>query len=156
MTHTYLGRDAEADKAAKGIRYYGTSPYLLAYSDGKGGIIVSEVLSLPDPDKKMSAEAVSTLAEVGGTLEFDRGVLTTSSETGDATVVPNAVLKAVETLAPSILAKMFDDPTKKKDFEIPGPYLFKIVLKGGAPYLVGGAADTPIKITLLPQEKKEK
>lgn len=155
LTHEHLGRDDAADRTSTGIRYLGTSPYLLAYSDGKGGMVVSKVLFLPDPAKKMATRLTSQLAEVGGTLEFDRGVLTSASATGDATTVPTAILKAVESLAPAALAAVLDDPDKAKGapFIVPGPYLFKIVVDSGAPYLLGGPANTPIKITLLPQVK---
>jgi hypothetical protein len=153
VAHKHI-KDDKADAASTGIRYYGTSPYLLAHSDGKGGIIVSKILHLPDPAKKMSAESIATLADIGGTLEFDRGVLTTANATGDAAAIPTAILKAVEKVAPALLAAM-DVPAKKDDpLQIPGPYLYKIVLRGGEPHLIGGAARTPIKITLLAPEKE--
>src|SRR6266542_3545348 len=69
----------QAEAAATGVRYLGTSPYLIAYSDGKGGV-VAEVKYLPDPAKKMSATPVSKLSDVDANMDFDRGVLTTSVE----------------------------------------------------------------------------
>ena len=155
VTHRHI-TDPNADASSTGIRYYGTSPYIIAYSDGKGGVVVSDILHLPDPAKKMSAEATTQLAEVGATMEFDRGVLTSATATADATTVPTAVLKAIEKLAPALIAAM-DDPAKRKadPFQIPGPSIYKIVVKGGEPYLVGGASETPIKVTLLPQDKEK-
>jgi hypothetical protein len=156
VTHRQIGTSLEDDSRATGIRYYNTSPYLLAYSDGKGGIVVSKVLYLPDPQKKMSADLSATLADVGATFVLDRGVMTRSGASGDATAVPKAILQAVETLAPSILGAL-DEPTSSDDrtFAIPGPYLFKIVVKGGEPYLIGGQAAQPIKITVLPPAGKD-
>jgi len=104
VTHHRIASAAD-DQADTGIRYLNTSPYLIAYSDGKGGII-TQVTYLPDPAKKMSAKPNTTLADVDSTLDFDRGVLTSSVSKGDATAVPMAIAKAVEAFAPSLLAAM--------------------------------------------------
>lgn len=142
------------DTTDAGIRYYGTSPYLIAYSDGKGGVVTS-VVYLPDPAKKMSASPKATLADVGSTLTFDRGTLTQATDSGDATAVPTAILKAVEAIAPS-LAAIFNEPKKQDEFSLPPPYVFRIVVQGNDVSFVGGKGDTPIQVTLLPQAAKEK
>ena len=153
VTHHRI-QGSEDDQAETGIRYLGTSPYLIAYSDGKGGI-VTQVAYLPDPNKKMSAKPKTTLADVDSTLEFDCGVLTSSVSKGDATAVPTAIAKAVEAFAPALLAAM-GRAKETKDYTVPAPYLFKIVVDGSDVYFMGGQGDQPIKITLLPQDTKAK
>ena len=150
VTHTRL-RTSQMDADDKGIRYLGTSPYLIAYSDGKGGI-VTQIAYLPDPAKKMSAQPSSKMTDVTATMEFDRGVLTTSTETGDATAVSKAIIQAVEAFAPQLL-KALNKVDTTNDYSVPAPYLFKIVVRGNDVYFLGGAGDTPIKITLVPKEK---
>lgn len=151
VTHSRIVSDA-ADKTAIGVRYLGTSPYLIAYSNGKGGI-VTEIRYLPDPAKKMSAKPSSKMSDVGATMDFDRGVLTTSAETGDATAVPKAIAKAVEAFVPALRSALnkADGP---KEYEIPAPYVYKIVVNGSDVYFQGKQGDAPIKITLIPQEAK--
>jgi hypothetical protein len=105
-----------ADERARGIRYYGTSPYLIAYSDGKGGM-VTQVTFLPDPAKKMSAAPKAALADVGATMTFDRGVLTQSTENGDATAVPTAILKAVEAFGPTLLG-LLNEAQKQQEHSL--------------------------------------
>jgi hypothetical protein len=152
VTHSHI-TSPEADAAATGVRYLGTSPYLIAYSDGKGGV-VTEVKYLPDPAKKMSAKPDAKLADVDTKMDFDRGVLTTSVESGDATAVPKAIVKAVETLAPKLLAALNKADTAK-EYTVPAPYVFKIVVNGNDVYFLGGQGDAPIKITLLRQDAKQ-
>lgn len=137
----------------KGIRYLGTSPYLIAYSDGKGGA-VTEVHYLPDPTKLMSASPHATLADVGSTLNFDRGVLTESTDTGDATAVPSALLKAVEAFGPTLLG-ILNEAQKEQEHSLPAPYIFKIVVQGATVVFRGSQGDTAINLTLLPQGDKE-
>jgi hypothetical protein len=151
VTHRPIRTEAE-DLAETGLRYLGTSPYLIAYSNGKGGI-VTQISYLPDPAKRMSAKPAGELADVEATMDFDRGVLTTSAETGDATAVPKAIVKAVETLAPRLLAALGKTDAPKQ-YEIPAPYVFKIVVRGPDVYFLGGGGDSPIRITLLPQDSR--
>jgi hypothetical protein len=146
---------SDEDKAATGVRYLGTSPYLIAYSDGKGGI-VTVVKYLPDPAKLMSAHPEARLADAGTTMTFDRGVLTEAKDSGDATVVPAAIVEAAKTLGPALLAAMNKAAKEKQDgYHIPAPYIFKIVVKGSDVSLVGAEGDAPIKLTLLPPPAKE-
>ena len=150
VIHTRLSSPT-MDETDTGLRYFGTSPYLIAYSDGKGGI-VTQISYLPDPAKKMSAKPSSRLTDVTAEMEFDRGVLTTSKETGDATAVPKAIVEAVQAFAPQLL-KALNKVDKTNEYTVPPPYLFKIVVRGNDVYFMGGPADTPIKITLVPREK---
>jgi hypothetical protein len=137
----------------KGIRYLGTSPYLIAYSNGKGGV-VTEVHYLPDPNKLMSASPSAKLADVGSTMNFDRGVLTDSTDTGDATAVPGAILKAVEAFGPKLLG-ILNETQKDQEHSIPAPYIFKIVVNGTRVVFRGSQGDTEINLTLLPPADKE-
>jgi hypothetical protein len=151
ITHRPL--DNVADVKSKGIRYYRSSPYLIVYPNGKGGI-VADIKYLPDPYKKMSAIPKSFMATINTTLEFSKGVLTTSKEEADGTVVPKAILGAVEAAAPSFLAAL--NKVGAKDYTVPAPYIYKIIVKGDTVFFIGSKADKNIKVTLLPQKKEEK
>ena len=150
---------SETDKSDLGIRYYETSPYLLAYSDGKGGVVTS-IQYLPDPTRKMSAEPSATLADVQSTLEFDRGVLTSSSNSGDATAVAKAVTTAVETIGGALIAGAANEPGKaaRANYaDVPAPYIFKIVIDKDSVKLIGARAGVPsFRVSLLPQTDKPK
>lgn len=143
-----------ADDKDTGIRYMATSPYLIAYSDGKGGMI-SQIYYLPDPAKKMSATPKTKLADVDMTMTFDRGVLTQTTETMDATAVPTAIAKAVEAFAPKLLA-LLNEAQKEQEHSLPAPYVYKIIVSANTVQFRGGPGDAEIKITLLPQTAKEK
>jgi hypothetical protein len=153
VTHSRI-TDDKADGTATGIRYYNTSPYLIAYSDGKGGL-VTEIKYLPDPAKKMSAAPKATLADVGSTMEFDRGVLSSTKDTADATVIPKAIATAIETIGPKLLG-VLNDPTPSSELKIPAPHIYKIVVSGNTVEFRGGAGSAGFSVTLLPQEPKEK
>lgn len=142
------------DTADRGVRYYGLSPYLLAYSNGKGGV-TTEVRYLPDPAKKMSVRPEATLADVGSTMHFENGALTSAADTGDATAVTKAALSAVEKIGVALLGAnaakaAADDPV------IPAPYIYRIVVKGEDIQLIGGDRTHSFKITLLPQPPPKK
>src|SRR6266446_8651669 len=66
--------NAEADSNFKGVRYYGTSWYLLVHSDGKGNI-VWKVLELPDQTKLMSAHPYNYFARLEVQMTFVNGAL---------------------------------------------------------------------------------
>ncbi|MER0170149.1 MAG: hypothetical protein DU489_05970 [Nitrosomonas sp.] len=135
------------DSADEGIRYFGSSYYLFLYSNGKGGLI-TEIKSLPDPNKKMSAKPYSFLSSLDLTMNFVNGVLTSSEETADSTAIPKAVIAAAEKVA-SLLLQTMNLPSKQ--LELPAPYVYKIVLKSDSIEFVGGSAEDRIKISLLPQ-----
>jgi hypothetical protein len=149
VIHTNVS-DPAVDAADRGIRYVGTSPYLIAYSDGRGGI-VTRVAYLPDPARKMSARPAGRLADVDVAMDFDRGVLTTSAESGDATAVPGAIAHAVKAFVPQLLSALAL-AERSMEYEVPAPYIYKIVVRGNDVFFLGGQGDAPIKITLLPQE----
>lgn len=153
VSHRHIATEDD-DLRATGIRYYGASPYLLVYSNGKGGI-VTELKYLPDPAKKMSAEPKATLANVDATLSFSNGVLTSSVETGDATAVPTAILKAAEAIAPALLAALNETDTGK-ELIMPAPHIYKVIVNGNTVSFRGGKGDEDFKVTLLPQEPGKK
>jgi len=139
ITHTPVG---EAD-IGTGIRYYQSSPYLLVYSDSKGGL-QWQILFLPDQTKKMMV----TPQVIGGrsemTLYFNNGILAGSTEVGDTTELPKAVLAAVQSVVPLIAnaAIRAIPPT------VPAPSLHKIVVNGSVVKFIGGPGDTPIVVTI--------
>ena len=141
------------DENETGIRYYNPSPYLLVHSDGKGGIL-TQLLYLPDPGKKMSARPSTFLADVSATMNFDRGVLTAAVETGDATTVSAAVMKAVETLGPAFLG-VLNETKPRAELSVPAPHLYKIVVKGDSVTFLGGEGDKGFTVTLLPPAKEK-
>lgn len=149
--------DENTDRKNKGIRYYQSSPYLIIYSNGKGGI-VTQIEYLPDPTKKMSAVIPkSFMATIKTALEFDNGVLTSSTGEIDTTAVPKAILKAVETVGTAYLAAFNIIKEKAKNFyTVPAPYIYKIVVKGNDVIFIGAQGDHNFKVTLLPQKKEKK
>ncbi len=142
------------DEKDEGARYLGTSPYLIAYSDGKGGMVM-QVQPLPDPNKKMSATPHAKGADIDLTMSFDRGVLNETTESGDTSAIPTSIAKAVEAFAPALLA-LLNEAQTTQEYSVPAPYVYKIVVKGSEVHFIGGKGDEDFKITLLPQTPKEK
>jgi hypothetical protein len=126
------------DQKARGLRYYDSSPYLLVQTDNQGGI-TSEFMYLPDKTKKRHAHPYTFLSSNTTTLEFQKGILTNNTSETDSSIVPAAVVKALEQVATSAV-KMFDQttPTPKKQYA-PDVYLFKIVKVDGKWGLAGAA-----------------
>ena len=147
-----------------GIVYYESSLYLLIYSDGKGGL-AHKILQLPDPTKKRVASPYSTLSSLDLTLTFTDGYLTQSTQSGDTSAVPVAVMKAVTSVVPGILARgggkegiAPDEKTIKIAPEhcVPAPYLYKIVVHGDRVGFYGEAGDEPIYASLVDQKAPSK
>lgn len=113
--------NARRDADFKGVRYYGTSMYLLVHSDGKGNI-VWKILELPDQTKLMSARPYNVLARLEVQMTFVNGSLNRTSQLVDATVVPRALIEAAAKVAP--LLAPFD---VTKAYTVPAPRLYKIV-----------------------------
>ncbi len=116
------------DSRARGFRYYQASPYLLIHTDNRGGL-TSRVVMLPDLNRLVSLRPYASFAAIGGVYEFKNGVLTTATSDADATLVPKAVLSALEKVV-SLLAD--------KQKGVPPPYLYKIVIEKGSVVLRGG------------------
>ncbi len=133
-------KDQEA--SAKGIRYYESAPFLLVYSDGKGGV-VSELKFLPDVTTKRSIEPFAYLAQNETTLTFTDGVLSQSKTVVDETVVPKSIVSALEKVATAAMgAAAADAPEGFQEADIPLPRLYKIVISGNDISLEGGDAFT--------------
>jgi hypothetical protein len=136
-----------ATNSGTGIRYYRSSPYLLVYSNSKGGLCW-QILYLPDQTKEMMV----TPSVVGGRSELDlyfhNGILTGSSELSDTTELPKAIISAVQSALP-LIAKAAAFAAAPP--QVPAPYLFKIVVAGDQVKFIGGQGDTPITVPLPPQ-----
>ncbi len=132
-----------------GLRFYSPSPYLLVYSDGKGGV-VWEIHHLPDPTKKMSAKPYNYLSTLEAKLTFDDNfVLTGTHEVSDALKVPTAILSQIAALAPTI-AKALLNEASTKERTLPAPLLYKIVDENGSVRLLGGETDPDVvHVTVL-------
>jgi hypothetical protein len=134
---------------ATGIRYYENAPYLLIYSDGKGGL-KWQIRYLPDQSKVMTA----TPSIVGGrtemTLNFQAGVLSTALATGDTTELPKAVIAAVQSALPLLVVgkETIRGPRKPTPPGFPAPYLYKIVAEGNTLTFLGGRGDTKIQVPI--------
>jgi hypothetical protein len=128
----------EADAKARGFRYYETSPFLLVHTDSKGGL-KSEVLYLPDKTKKRSIEPYAYGASNKATLKFKEGHLIQAKAVVDETVVPVAIISALEKVASKAIFGLDQGGQPRKN-TLPAPYLFRLVKSGGQWKLEGGQA----------------
>lgn len=136
-------RNDAYDRRLTGLRFYQPSPYLLVYSDGKGGINW-EIHHLPDPTKKMSAKPYNFLASLQYKLTIDEElqVMTKATEVADSTAVPKAILTAVKELAPGIMGALLNEAAEAQRLNlIPTPHLYKIVTDDRGTRLIGGQGD---------------
>lgn len=133
-------RNIEADNRANGIRYYGSSLYLLVNSDGRGKI-EWRILELPDQTKKMVAQPYNFLATIKTDMSFNDGVLNQSKVAIDASVVPRALIETVAKVLPYLAAA--DAPS----YEVPSVEIYKIVARNNTFEFVGGPGDKPIRVT---------
>jgi len=135
VTHT------RATSSSTGIRYYDSAPYLLVYSDGKGGLNW-QVRYLPDQTQLMSVSPVVHGGHTEMTLYFQNGVLSSESAIGDTTEVPKAIIAAVQSVAPLLALGVAEGP-KKSGF--PAPFLYKIVVENETVTFIGGPGNTKIQ-----------
>ena len=132
------GLPADAnDNDATGIRYYENAPFLLVYSDGKGGL-TSQLLYLPDLTQKRVVHPFAYLAANNTTLTFDKGVLTQGKVVADETAVPKALIGALEQAAAASIGRSFNAAGGEPPPQLPPPQLFRIILANGKAQLVGG------------------
>ena len=133
-----------------GIRYYGTSLYLLVYPDGRGNL-VWQILELPDRTKLMSAHPYSYFADLDSSFQFDNGMLVGARQAADGTAVPRAVISAAMQLVTALAAAaaggmktamMFDgtSPPKDQKYEVPPVHFYKIVADANGIHFRGGEA----------------
>lgn len=134
---TYHTAGKYTDEQADGIRYYDTAPFLLVYSDGNGGL-TSQLLFLPDLTQKRVIKPYAVLASNTSTLTFVNGVLTQGKAEVDETLVPKALVGALEKAATAALAGTLNAAGRTPTAQLPPPQLFKIVIKGETAQLIGG------------------
>jgi hypothetical protein len=132
------GFSAQPDiDSANGIRYYAPASYLLVYSDGKGNL-QSQILVMPDLDRKMVIDLKAVGAKNNSTLTFQNGILTGSKFVVDTTALPGALIDTIKTLGTTAIASAFNAPEDTATIrKIPSPYLFKIVVDRDGTRLVG-------------------
>jgi hypothetical protein len=130
------------DEKADGIRYYESAPFLLVYSDGKGGL-QSQILFLPDLARKRSIDPYAYLASNNSTLVFQNGMLTQAKSIVDETIVPKAVIGALEKVATGLLAGALNDAGAQPPTQLPPPQLFRILFTKTGAKLVGGPGTGP-------------
>lgn len=125
-----ISSEGKSDECARGVRYYGSSTYLLVHTDNSGGL-TTKILQLPDTTKKMSLRPYVVMATAETTLDFDNGVLTKSTARFDSTAVPAAVVKAAEQVAIAFAKSAFNIATAEDASRtVAVPYLFKFVIEG--------------------------
>lgn len=142
----------EDDAKDTGVRYYRSAPYLIVYSNGKGGINAS-IRYLPDVTQKMSVKPQAFLAKLDTTMDFTNGSLVASKDVADSTGFPKAIVEAVKEVAPLLLQAL--NNADKNEFTVPAPHIYKIVFTGNTVQFVGGKGDVDIKVTVA-QPPKEK
>jgi hypothetical protein len=113
--------DSKTDADDRGFRYYETSPFLLVFADGKGSL-ESKLLYLPDSTKKRSIRPYNYGAKNDATLKFDQGRLVQAKAVVDETIIPGAVIQAMEKVA---LANITAANGGKDG--IPAPVLYRIL-----------------------------
>ena len=141
-----------ATDGGSGIRYYRAAPYLLVYSDSKGGL-QWQVLYLPDQSRPMMAEPIVIGGRSEMTFEFRNGILAGSTAVGDTTEVPKAILAAVQAALP-LIAGALEAPTTAPQVTVPAPYLYKILVRGSTVEFVGGQGDVDISVLVTAENSK--
>lgn len=127
---------------ATGIRYYENSPYLIVYSDGKGGLRW-QIRYLPDQSRLMTVTPIIAGGRTEMTLYFQNGVLASASAFGDSTELPKAIITAVQSAVPLLLAAA--GPGQDG---FPAPYLYKIVVDGEKLNFIGGQGNSKIQVPI--------
>lgn len=143
----------DTDGSSTGVRYYNSAPFLLAYSDSKGGI-VTELFYWPDTTRVLSLDTTAFFAQNKTELTFEDSILITSNTEADATALPKAVITAAKGIATAALSG--NVPTAGSEKTVPAPSLYRIHY-GADPedpknkiwQLVGGEGAVPIKTTYV-------
>ncbi len=133
-----------AGAKSTGVRYYENAPYLLVYSNGKGGL-VWQVLFLPDQSHVMEAKPLILGGRTQMALKFQNGVLTSATSVGDTTAVPKAIIAAVQNALPLIAKALAESPPQSA---FPAPSIFKIIVSGDAITFNGGQGSPGIQVPL--------
>jgi len=147
-------QDPDGNKT--GIRYYNSAPFILAYSDGKGGI-EADLVFLPDTTRVLSLDATAFFAQNKTVMKFEQSILTTADTTADAAAVPKAIVEAAKTVATAAVAASANIPDEVTQYQVPAPYLYRIYY-GKDPndsdkkiwQLLGGQALDKTGVNILP------
>ncbi|WP_156374451.1 hypothetical protein [Pseudorhodoferax sp. Leaf274] len=131
-----LGTSDDADRKARGFRYWHQAPFLFVRSDGQGALS-AEIKWLPDTTQKMSARPFAVLASNESKLDFSNGMLTKATIKANETEVISASLTA---LGKALVAAAADGSASAAPGRVPVPYIYKIVIEGGKLSLLGGPA----------------
>mgnify|MGYP000549847843 CR=1 FL=1 len=125
-----------------GIRYYEPAPFLLIYSDGKGNL-TSQIIMMPDTQKKRVIDMHAFAAKNNTTLSFNKGVLESSKFVVDSTALPSTLITSIKSLGTAAISAAFNAPESGITRQIPAPYLYKIVIGKDGTKLVGGQGTGP-------------
>src|SRR5579862_1301277 len=131
--------------ASTGIRYYNNAPYLLIYSDGRGGLSW-QVIYLPDQSEVMTATTEIQGGATQMTLYFQNGALSGTIATGDTTAIPKAVISTIQSALP-LLTRSFAEG-KKLPNGFPAPYLYKLVVRQDVVHFIGGQGNTSVQVPI--------
>lgn len=134
-----VARPVVDDSKATGIRYYELAPFLLVYSDSKGGL-KSALIYLPDTMKMRTVKPYAFLANNNSTLTFDKGALKKAEVDIDQTAVPKAAIETIKSLAVASLAAADTGGARAdKDRDtVPTPQLYRIIRSDEGVWKVSG------------------
>jgi len=137
--------------APKGIPYYDGSYYLLVYPDGIGNLKWT-LQYLADPQKKREYRTSNFLSSVETELTFSNGVLTVGNTTTDSTVVPAAVIGAIEKV---LTAGIANDPLANVN-QVPAPSIYKLVVADDKITFLGEKNKYVVNVTVTQEAKPAK
>jgi len=148
----------EQDLAADGFRYYETATFLIVYADGKGGI-TSELKQVCDTTRKRAIDPYGVMAKNDLTLSFDHGCLKGEKTDIDETVVPKALVSAVQAAvvaaAPLLDKAQAEGTTGPRVANIPAPLIYRLTVENGYVVLRGGTSNPDIRVTVTQPETGE-
>jgi len=134
-----------------GIPYYDGSYYLLVFPDGVGNI-KWKLEYLADPQKKREYRTSNFLSSVETELTFSNGVLTVGNTTADSTIVPTAVIGAIEKV---LTAGIANDPLANVN-QVPAPSIYKLVVDGDKITFLGEKNKYVVNVTVTQEAKPAK
>jgi hypothetical protein len=128
----------DAKSCTSGLRYFDTSTYFLLQhdtNDPTGKAFSTQILYLPDETKKNQAQVRCFLAVNTSSFTFSNAVLTDTTISTDTSVVPVAIINALESALSGAASagKLFADyeapvkPEKTKKYPDPDVEMFKVV-----------------------------
>jgi hypothetical protein len=159
---TYTTAASGGEDDAEGIRYYDSAPFLLVYSDGKGGL-KTELIYLPDTTQTRVVRPYAWFSKNDAKYIFDNGVLTTALSEVDETVVPKAIVSAAKQVVAAQYSSADAGGAVSATQKIPPPALFRIFVDPNGNVRLRGSYGQDangqyqdINITVLPKDQEEK